>query len=519
IFRRRFKKWVSLGMFFCLAGAFPFIIAQLSPEKNHNFISYASVAAFLPVGIGMFLISLHAVRFFSCGALAASRGKLKKETRFLMLVTAVYWSIVAAVYLTGSFITAKWGRTWIVWPVGMVGYGIVFLVCSFITGKWENQNISNRKRKRINLTVLFVTVFFGLWLMSMGSWYIQPYVSTVPIETRALDIDYDVDNGIYSITNEEGTDFRVLQLTDIHLGGSFFTQTKDLKALRAVYDLISYTKPDLVIVTGDLVYPIPLQTFSFNNYVPILQFATFMRNIGVPWAFVYGNHDTEFIATHTSDEINDILDDFSYTSNLNFLYNENPPKIYGRNNQLIEVLNPDGSVNQALFLFDSNEYKSRKLNDYDYIRDDQVDWYAELTREINEKEEKCVSSLLFFHIPLEQYKTAYDLYKAGSDEVQYFYGKVGERNEAISCSEHESKLFDTALSLESTKGIFVGHDHYNDISMGYKGIRLTYGKSIDFLAYPGIDKSDWQRGGTLITLHPDSSFDVEPVQLSGLRAS
>jgi len=94
-----------------------------------------------------------------------------------------------------------------------------------------------------------------------------------------------------------------LQLTDIHLGGSFFSSNTDARSLVAVYNLIEYTKPDLVIVTGDLVFPLGVMSLSFNNSAPLIQFASFMRNIGIPWAFAYGNHDTESLAILTEKEV------------------------------------------------------------------------------------------------------------------------------------------------------------------------------------------------------------------------
>lgn len=64
--------------------------------------------------------------------------------------------------------------------------------------------------------------------------------------------------------------------------------------------------------------------------------------------------------------------------------------------------------------------------------------------------------------------------------------------------------------------MFCGHDHLNNVSLTYKGVRLTYGLSIDYLAYPGIDKLDAQRGGTLITIYNDSSFDITPIKLKDI---
>ena len=72
------------------------------------------------------------------------------------------------------------------------------------------------------------------------------------------------------------------------------------------------------------------------------------------------------------------------------------------------------------------------------------------------------------------------------------------------------------LELGSTKATFCGHDHFNNMSLEYKGIRLTYGMSIDYLATPGTATSTKQRGGTLIIVAPDSSFTIEQVPLTSV---
>ena len=69
------------------------------------------------------------------------------------------------------------------------------------------------------------------------------------------------------------------------------------------------------------------------------------------------------------------------------------------------------------------------------------------------------------------------------------------------------------VELNSTKAIFCGHDHLNDFGITYKGIRLNYGKSIDYVAYTGIDKSTWQRGGTIIEIKDNSDFEVSQIKL------
>ena len=129
-----------------------------------------------------------------------------------------------------------------------------------------------------------------------------------------------------------------------------------------------------------------------------------------------------------------------------------------------------------------------------------------------------VPSLVFFHIPLQQYRTAYELYEQGSGEVTWFFGENNEKMmDKVCCSEYPSAIFDTAKELGSTKGFFFGHDHYNNMSLEYQGIRLTYGMSIDYLAMPGIARDTAQRGATLIVLGEDGDMDISQVPLEALR--
>ena len=95
----------------------------------------------------------------------------------------------------------------------------------------------------------------------------------------------------------------------------------------------------------------------------------------------------------------------------------------------------------------------------------------------------------------------------------------GTREVTLGCAptENDSTLFDTVTYLGSTKAIFYGHDHYNNISLEYKGVRLTYGMSIDYLASPEIENKTEQRGATLITIKNDSSFDIKQVKLDTIK--
>ena len=209
----------------------------------------------------------------------------------------------------------------------------------------------------------------------------------------------------------------------------------------------------------------------------------------------------------------------SYKTSKNLLYPYIQPDVYGRSNQLIEIRNQDGGLRQALFLIDSNDYiETGGLNEYDYIHEDQVEWYQRTVQRLSRQEGHTIPSMIFTHIPLREYKEANDLYESGSKDVTYHYGMLGEKMiDKICCSQYDSKLFDAAVDLGSTKAIFFGHDHYNNQSLEYKGIRMTYGYSIDYLAMPGIENDTEQRGATLITIEKDGAFDITPYRLMDLK--
>lgn len=404
---------------------------------------------------------------------------------------------------------------------------ILYVVFIIYYNFFKINKITYRKKNSnkliITVLALALLVYGGYKFLSRDIWLTQPYINSTPYIYEGNDkISYDKTTGIYTITSNED-DFKILQLTDIHLGGSVLSYDKDLKALKAVYKLIDYTKPDLVVVTGDLTFPMGVMSFSFNNRAPVEQFAAFMRNTGVPWVFTYGNHDTESMSLIDKEDLNELYKKLSYKTSRNLLYpyvqpTYNGNQIWGRNNQLVEVRNSDGTLNQALFMIDSNAYTGEGLNKYDYIHDDQVNWYKEQILRLNKEEGKTISSLVFFHIPLQEYRTAYELYESGSNEVKYFFGSNDEKMiNKICASEYPSNMFPVAKELGSTKGFFCGHDHYNNMSLEYEGIRLTYGMSIDYLVMPGIARDTKQRGATLITSYKDSSIDIKQVPLTSIE--
>lgn len=57
----------------------------------------------------------------------------------------------------------------------------------------------------------------------------------------------------------------------------------------------------------------------------------------------------------------------------------------------------------------------------------------------------------------------------------------------------------------------------NNMSLEYEGIRLTYGMSIDYFSAPGMEQYVGQRGGTLIAVQQDGTFEIQQVPLRNVE--
>ena len=225
----------------------------------------------------------------------------KKSIRKVWFFSIIYFSISLGIYY-------GFEKIFVFNP--LLPILIIYLIYSFIYYFIKSKVFTYNKKginKIILVPILTVICLLGVYnLLSRDIWLTQPLINSIPYIYEGNDkISYDEKTGIYTIVSNED-DFKILQLTDIHLGGGVISYDKDIKALNAVYKLIDYTKPDLVIVTGDLTYPVGLSSFSFNNTAPVAQFAAFMRNTGVPWAFTYGNHDTESYAASNKQTLDEL---------------------------------------------------------------------------------------------------------------------------------------------------------------------------------------------------------------------
>lgn len=340
------------------------------------------------------------------------------------------------------------------------------------------------------------------------------YIDKIDAVSYEAQLEPSEKNGYETFVTDN--DFKVLQLSDIHIGAGFLSVKKDNSAINAVAAMVAEEKPDLVIVTGDIAYPVPYQAGTLNNKSSAKIFASLMEKLGVYWCLAFGNHDTEAYSYFDREDIAELYADREKYPHC--LFEAGPEDIDGYGNYVVNVENSSGKITQSFVMLDSHSYIDNDyfgiLWKYDCVHKNQVEWYeSEINNLAQLNGGAAPKSLVFFHMPLQEMQDAYYEYRdngySDTENVTYKFGKAGERDVVVYPSEKNYGLFDKCLELGSTQGMFFGHDHLNNFSLVYKGIQLTYDYTVDYLAYSGINKYGLQRGCTVITTKTDGSFTAE----------
>ena len=380
-----------------------------------------------------------------------------------------------------------------------------------------------KNRKKTLFVIISVVLVIAIAIAGLNYFSVQNLLkkgnayNKVEIENQL--VPQKDENGNWYFTTDG--DFKVMHLTDIHIGGGFMSKGVDEKALNAVAAMVTKEKPDLVIVTGDIAFPVPYTAGTFNNYSGAKAFANLMESLGVYWDVTFGNHDAECYSYFDRESVAKFYEneDYKYC-----LFQSGPTDVDGYGNHIVEVKNSEGIITQAIILIDSQAYIKNNLIEsikgtYDNIHPNQVEWYESEIKRMNAKNEKIskdfvpVKSLAFFHIPLVEMGDGWNEFVENdfkdTDNFKYIEGVIGETGKRVYSGLGEDDMFEKMIELDSTKAMFNGHDHLNNTTFEYKGIQFSYGYSIDYFAYSGIDKLGSQRGCTMITCKPDSTFTID----------
>ncbi|MCO5239483.1 MAG: metallophosphoesterase family protein [Chitinophagaceae bacterium] len=248
-------------------------------------------------------------------------------------------------------------------------------------------------------------------------------------------------------------EFKIIQFTDTHVNVS---GGKNLGIFEYLKKIIETEKPDLVVVTGDIVT-------ENNPQKGYMLFDKAFREVGVPWVMVFGNHDSE--------------NNFSRKDLADFLQsrpgclNKDAGETEGNSNFILTVSGKDGKDAALLYFMDSNAYSTLKpqVDGWGWFTHNQVSWYRTKSKAYTTANGGTpYPALAFFHIPFPEYELAMQQKNAIV---------MGKKREPVCAPEINTGMFAAMLESGDVMGTFAGHDHYNDYIVTYYDIALAYGRA------------------------------------------
>lgn len=122
-----FRRDIAAGVVLCVLGVVPMFAAAAMDAGDLVYIVCTDVLL-LFAAVGVFL-------FVRAGMVYGAYQKLLQESdyaaeekrvnRRLGSLPGIYWCLITAAYLAGSFLTDRWDLTWIIWPCACVLFAAV----------------------------------------------------------------------------------------------------------------------------------------------------------------------------------------------------------------------------------------------------------------------------------------------------------------------------------------------------------------------------------------------------------
>ena len=326
------------------------------------------------------------------------------------------------------------------------------------------------------------------------------------------------------------------------------------KTYAFVEDFVKTTKPDFVIINGDLV----MNDLFLKSSTPYFdKYAEIFERLNTPWTFTFGNHDCDAQWTSPKAEVDSKTGQCSKEKLIAYmsqkyphcLINTDEKCLDGDGNHFVNVRKRSGELVYTLCLFDCTFDKDKN---YNYTPTaNQVNWYRDTVNAISDTElgkdrgENVVKSMIFNHVGIPEFKEAWQkAWNNGNPTSDYFYGHYFEGNYSSKYGDmpENERIFPVVKELASTTAIFMCHHHDNDFSVNYEGVRLTFGQhsgyshnyrtthkthgnlSNDYdkwsdVSFERIDDYGDQRGGTLVEISGNGEFSITPTYAKEVLAN
>ena len=244
--------------------------------------------------------------------------------------------------------------------------------------------------------------------------------------------------------------FKIVQITDLHYKLGVKASEQGLACVR---EMVQTEKPDLVVVTGDIIYSAPADS---TLSVVLKTFA----KLGVPFCMTFGNHDYDFKTPVVA-----LYNQMQKTPNCVM------PVLQGKNTDYsLPILSSNGKRTAAvLYCIDThNKPAIGGIGGYQWISHNQITWYRQRSMVYKQKNGgRPVPSLAFLHIPLPEFNYA-------TDNTQC--PMYGSRLEKAYSPSINSGMFASIKEMGDIMGVFCGHDHDNDYAVSYFNVLLAHGR-------------------------------------------
>jgi len=316
----------------------------------------------------------------------------------------------------------------------------------------------------------------------------------------------------------ENGKFRILVFTDTHQHNTDYPEM-----IAFLGEAIDYAKPDLVVFDGDNVAGSACENAQ-SELAAIAKIIGPVVERGVPFAFVWGNHDQEYRPGGQDGRAAMMAMYQSFPGCLAYDALGDGKSVF----HLPVYSGADaGRLVSNLWFFDSGQSAPAGFDGYDWVHRDQIDWYRSESAALQAQNGGGkVPSLAFQHIPVPE---TFEIYPAVPFEIPNltmtvlgtsrllvpnllkFGGVILER---VSPPYYSDGQFDAWVERGDIVAAVFGHDHANDFTAQIRGIDLVGCPSTTF----DIDGADVNRGATLFVLDESEpwSYCKQPVTYRAL---
>ncbi len=304
--------------------------------------------------------------------------------------------------------------------------------------------------------------------------------------------------------------FSILHITDWHNSDQPYSEPMEF-----VETVLDKYKPDLVVMTGDMVTGGWFLSTPFSVMKAIEGVVSPVNRRKIPFVFCFGNHDEETYCPKTYQmnryrKYSECLVPFRFSYRKGF-------GDYG-----VEIKDKSGEKTIFnLYLFDSGSRRGSSGSDIVPVSEKQIERYKDNSIRLEKENGKKIPTIIFQHVPLQEVYTkvlsSVDASVSGAVEGQHnFKGKYfvldkekyvdGELVKSVGGGTENKGEYDAFLERNDVLAVFFGHDHYNDyLSKTDEGILLGATRTCGFESRGDGAK----RGVRLITLDENDIKNIE----------